>query len=178
MTYLSSIILFVTLLSSASVFAGIGCSWNDTDSTCNVAFSTCSDYTTWNTCARGKIDRTQNDCNALSPDCTWSVSISACTNNVNSAAPEINDCEYGACYAQMICSGADNVNVTSQSICDSRDKGVTPEDGIYGAWKQMECGQVGVAPGVLSNSGSRIGDSALLVILVTFLTTVASLKLV
>ncbi len=176
MTYLSSIILFVTLLSSAS--AGIGCSWNNTDTTCNVAFYTCSDYTTWNTCARGAADN-QTACNALSPDCAWSDLISVCTNNVNSATPVINDCEYGACYAQMICSGAllDD-NTTSESICDHRDKAVTPADGIYGAWKGLECGQVGVATWVWSNSGSRIGGSALLVILVTFLTTVASLKLV
>ncbi len=176
MTYLSSIILFVTLLSSAS--AGIGCSWNNKYTTCNVAFYTCSDYTTWNTCAKGEAE-TQNACEALSTNCTWSVSLALCTNNINRANPKINDCEYGACYAQMICSGADDDdNTTSQSICDSRDAAVTPEDGIYGAWKQMECGQVGVATWVWSNSGSRIGGSALLVILVTFLTTVASLKLV
>ena len=150
------------------MFAGIGCSWNNTDSTCNVAFYTCSDYTTWNTCSRGAADN-QTACNALSPDCAWSDLISVCTNNVNSATPVINDCEYGACYAQMICSGAllDD-NTTSESICDHRDKAVTPADGIYGAWKGLECNNNN-----LSNGGTLLGGNAFFIFVIFFTTLVS-----
>ncbi len=201
MTYLSSIILFVTLLSSAS--GKTGCSWNSVDSTCNVAFGTCSDYTTWNTCAMVK-PKTQNSCEALSADCVWKIkptdkkleectsgfkycdSIGCCTSDIIGTycknkhptatqtcgivgndrkycfVTNISECEFAACYGQMLCNSDRNGNIiSSQSDCYTQDAYVLGGyDSSYNSWNNLNC----------NNSSLKSSEIVLSAIIATIMT--------